>query len=113
MSVPIIPAKGQQVKSQVQSSGFRDFSTESISLKMTAKGSYYWDISVNGSPKINEEEVKRLISIDKSLKEAFPKNTMIDEKKLEDTIERLLDKISRKEVDPYSAADEILGKILK
>jgi hypothetical protein len=40
-------------------------------------------------------------------------NLIFDEKKLEDTIERLLDQISRKEVDPYTAAEEILGKILK
>ena len=40
-------------------------------------------------------------------------NFIFDESKLKDTVEKLLDKISRKEVDPYSAAKEILGKILK
>ena len=40
-------------------------------------------------------------------------NFIFDESKLKDTIEKLLDKISRKEVDPYTAASEILGKILK
>lgn len=38
---------------------------------------------------------------------------IFDESKLKGKIESLIDKISKKEIDPYSAADEILGKVLK
>jgi hypothetical protein len=38
---------------------------------------------------------------------------IFDESKFKDRIDRLIDQISKKELDPYSAADEILGKILK
>jgi LAO/AO transport system kinase len=40
-------------------------------------------------------------------------NFIFDESKFKDRVESLIDKISKKEVDPYTAADEILGKILK
>lgn len=38
---------------------------------------------------------------------------IFDEKKLKNTVDSCIDQISRKELDPYSAADQILGKILK
>jgi LAO/AO transport system kinase len=40
-------------------------------------------------------------------------NFIFDESTFKGKVESLIDKISKKEVDPYSAADEILGKILK
>lgn len=38
---------------------------------------------------------------------------IFDEKKLKNTVDCCIDQISKKELDPYSAADQILGKILK
>jgi len=66
--------------------------------------------------KTKQFEDKRRLRYEAELVEIIRKrlmNLIFDEKKLEDTIERLLDQISRKEVDPYTAAEEILGKILK
>ena len=40
-------------------------------------------------------------------------NFIFDESKFKDKVEKLIDQISRKQVDPYTAAEEILGKILK
>ena len=40
-------------------------------------------------------------------------NFIFDEITFKEKVESLVDKISNKQVDPYSAADEILGKILK
>jgi len=40
-------------------------------------------------------------------------NFIFDESTFKEKIEKLLDKISKKQLDPYTAADEILGKILK
>ena len=40
-------------------------------------------------------------------------NFVFEESKLKRRIDSLIDQISKKELDPYSAADEILGKILK
>jgi LAO/AO transport system kinase len=40
-------------------------------------------------------------------------NFIFDESTFKGRVESLIDQISKKEVDPYSAADEILGKILK
>jgi len=40
-------------------------------------------------------------------------NFIFDESKFKGKFEDLIDKISKKQVDPYSASDEILGKILK
>ena len=71
---------------------------------------------INFLKKTKQFEDKRRLRYEAELVEIIRKqlmNLIFDEKKLKDTIERLLDKISRKEVDPYSAADEILGKILK
>jgi LAO/AO transport system kinase len=71
---------------------------------------------INFLKKTKQFEDKRRLRYEAELVEIIRKqlmNLIFDEKKLKDTIERLLDKISRKEVDPYSATDEILGKILK
>ncbi|MCX5840848.1 MAG: methylmalonyl Co-A mutase-associated GTPase MeaB [Deltaproteobacteria bacterium] len=38
---------------------------------------------------------------------------IFDEKKLKKTVDCCIDQISKKELDPYTAADDILGKILK
>ena len=40
-------------------------------------------------------------------------NFIFDESTFKSKVESLIDKISKKEVDPYSAADKILGKILR
>jgi putative protein kinase ArgK-like GTPase of G3E family len=40
-------------------------------------------------------------------------NYIFDEDRLKETIDRLLDQISRRKTDPHTAADEILSKILK
>jgi len=40
-------------------------------------------------------------------------NFIFDESTFKGKVESLIDQISKKQVDPYSAADEILGKILK
>jgi LAO/AO transport system kinase len=40
-------------------------------------------------------------------------NFIFDEKKLKGTVDSCIDQICKQELDPYSAADEILGKILK
>ena len=40
-------------------------------------------------------------------------NFIFDESKFKDKVELLIDQIYKKEIDPYSAADKILGKILK
>jgi len=40
-------------------------------------------------------------------------NFIFDESKFKDKVEVLIKKISNKEIDPYSASEEILGKILK
>jgi len=40
-------------------------------------------------------------------------NLVFDESKFKDKVETLIEQISRREVDPYTAAEEILGKILK
>jgi len=45
---------------------------EGITLKMTAKGKYYWDIQVYGD--LDEGDVLRLKEIDNYLKREFPEN---------------------------------------
>jgi LAO/AO transport system kinase len=40
-------------------------------------------------------------------------NLIFDESIFKDKVESLIDKISKKQVDPYTVAEEILGKILK
>ena len=66
--------------------------------------------------KTKKFEDKRRLRYEAELIEIIRKrlmNLIFDERKFEDTIKRLLDQISRKEVDPYSATEEILSKILK
>lgn len=55
---------------------------EKITLKMTAKGAYYWDIEVLGTVDVpggayilNGTEVTRLKLADETLKQNFPNNT--------------------------------------
>jgi hypothetical protein len=49
---------------------------EGISLKMTAKGYYYWEINASGQ--LNQELISKLKEIDLILKQEFPRNvTMI------------------------------------
>jgi hypothetical protein len=38
---------------------------------------------------------------------------IFDEKKLRTTVDCCIDQIAKKQLDPYSAAEQILGKILK
>jgi LAO/AO transport system kinase len=38
---------------------------------------------------------------------------IFDEKKLKTTVDCCIDQIAKKQLDPYSAADQILGKILR
>ena len=45
---------------------------EGITLKMTAKGKYYWDIQVYGD--LDEGDVLRLKEIDNYLRREFPEN---------------------------------------
>jgi len=40
-------------------------------------------------------------------------NFIFDESMFKEKVEKLIDQISKKELDPYTAADEILGKIIK
>jgi LAO/AO transport system kinase len=40
-------------------------------------------------------------------------NFIFDESMFKEKVEKLIDKISKKELDPYTAADEILSKIIK
>ena len=40
-------------------------------------------------------------------------NFIFDEDQFKDKVEELINQISKKELDPHSAAEEILGKILK
>jgi LAO/AO transport system kinase len=64
----------------------------------------------------NKLEIKRRIRYETELTEIIRKrlmNLIFDESKFKDTLNILIDQISKKELDAYSAADEILGKILK
>ena len=61
-------------------------------------------------------DAKRRLRYEAELVEIIRKrlmNFIFDESKFKGKVEDLIDKISKKQVDPYSAADEILGKILK
>ena len=61
-------------------------------------------------------ETQRKIRYEAELVEIIRKrlmNYIFDEDRLKETIEQLLDRISRKETNPHTAADEILNKILK
>ncbi|UCB58183.1 MAG: methylmalonyl Co-A mutase-associated GTPase MeaB [Thermoplasmatales archaeon] len=66
--------------------------------------------------KTKEIEAQRRLRYEAELIEIIKKSLMnfiFDESKLKNTVEKKLDQISSKEVDPYTAANEILGKILK
>jgi len=66
--------------------------------------------------KSNEFEKQRRVRYEAELIEIIRKrlmNFIFDEEHFKDTVESLIDQISKKQVDPYTAADEILGKILK
>ena len=61
-------------------------------------------------------DVKRRNRYEAELVEIIRKrlmNFIFDESTFKEKVESLIDKISKKEIDPYSAADDILGKILK
>ena len=63
-----------------------------------------------------EFDIKRMKRYEAELIEIIRKRLMdliFDESKFKDKVESLIYKIFKKEVDPYTAADEILGKILK
>jgi len=64
----------------------------------------------------NEFEVQRRKRYEAELIEIIRKrlmNFIFDESTFKGKVEILIDQIGKKEVDPYTAADEILGKILK
>jgi len=61
-------------------------------------------------------ETKRKVRYEAELVEIIRKrlmNYIFDENRLKETIDRLLDQISRKKTDPHTAAEEILRKVLK
>jgi LAO/AO transport system kinase len=61
-------------------------------------------------------EIRRRKRYEAELTEIIRKRLMgyiFDEAKLRTRVDSLIDQISKKELDPYSAADEILGRILK
>jgi LAO/AO transport system kinase len=66
--------------------------------------------------KSNTFETRRRQRYEAELIEIIRKRLMdfiFDEKKLKKTVDCCIDQISKKELDPYTAADDILGKILK
>jgi LAO/AO transport system kinase len=61
-------------------------------------------------------EARRRLRYEAELIEIIRKRLMefiFDEKKLKSTVDYCIDQICKKELDPYSAAEQILGKILK
>ncbi len=66
--------------------------------------------------KTKEFEKQRRMRYEAELVEIIRKrlmNFIFDESTFKEKIDNLLDQISKKQVDPYTAAEEILGKILK
>jgi len=66
--------------------------------------------------KSNKFEDQRRLRYETELVEIIRKrlmNFIFDEDQFKDKVETLIDQISKKQIDPYTAADEILGKILK
>jgi LAO/AO transport system kinase len=66
--------------------------------------------------KTHKFETQRRLRYEAELVEIIRKrlmNFIFDESKFKGKVESLIDQISKKQVDPYTAADEILGKILK
>jgi len=61
-------------------------------------------------------EIQRRLRYEAELVEIIKKQLMsliFDEEKLKKKIDKLIDKIYSKEIDPYTASEEIIGKILK
>jgi LAO/AO transport system kinase len=66
--------------------------------------------------KTNEFEKKRRMRYEAELIEIIRKrlmNFIFDEAQFKDKVEELINQISKKEIDPHSAAEKILSKILK
>jgi len=66
--------------------------------------------------KTKELETKRRLRYEAELIEIIRKrlmNFIFDEEQFKDKVELLIDQISKKQIDPHSAAEEILSKILK
>jgi len=66
--------------------------------------------------KSNKFESQRKLRYETELLEIIRKrlmNLIFDEKQFKDKFEKFINRISKKQVDPYTAADEIIGKILK
>lgn len=57
-----------------------DQKKEKITLKMTAKGNYYWDIEVYGDPlrhgQLDGQEIARLKAADEELQKTFTYNVL-------------------------------------
>lgn len=66
--------------------------------------------------KTKEFEAQRRLRYEAELVEIIRKrlmNFIFDEEQFKDKVESLIEQISKKEIDPHSAAEEILSKILK
>ncbi len=66
--------------------------------------------------KTNRFEKQRKLRYEAELVEIIRKrlmNFIFDEEQFKDKVEKLINQISKKEIDPHTAAEEILGKILK
>jgi LAO/AO transport system kinase len=66
--------------------------------------------------KTKEFENQRRLRYEAELVEIIRKrlmNFIFDERQFKDKVEKLIDQIRKKEVDPHSAAEEILGRVLK
>jgi LAO/AO transport system kinase len=66
--------------------------------------------------KTKEFERQRRLRYEAELVEIIRKrlmNFIFDEEQFKDKVEELINQISKKEIDPHTAAEEILGKILK
>jgi LAO/AO transport system kinase len=66
--------------------------------------------------KTNEFESQRRLRYEAELVEIIRKrlmNFIFDEEQFKDKVEALINQISKKEIDPHAAAEEILSKILK
>lgn len=87
MEIPPIPSRNQNRTQTTQSSQGsenrfeekRPSLLEGITLKMTAKGRYYWDINAFGE--LNQELVLKIKEMDRYLRSEFPSNvnTLPDE----------------------------------
>lgn len=50
---------------------------EGITVKMTAKGKYYWDIQAYGE--LGQSLTQKVVDMNNNLKNAFPENTTVPE----------------------------------